>query len=234
MSLVDGPVLALQSADLLSEDGQGNIRDQWDKKIEIALWHSHEATALAVKACATASIVTRASIVWGRKMLELLPESEGRLIEGASRMLKATSFAVDAALDGMIFTSRAMASSVVARRGIWLRAWQADVHSKQLAAYPYKGGKLFGPSLDKILVEMRDKKKALPKSLCKPEQRTQPFRYPSFRQNHFQGKGRQDGRCVSWGPGKPQYRRPFSNPRSNHFPFLRGGKQDREPKAQKA
>lgn len=77
-------------------------------------------------------------------------------------MLKGTSFAADDTLDGMIFASRAMSSSVVAKRGIRLRIWQADMHSKQIVApYPYKGGKLFGPSLDKILVETRDKKKAL-------------------------------------------------------------------------
>lgn len=61
-------------------------------------------------------------------------------------MLKASSFVADATLDGLIFASRVMASSVVARRGIWLRAWQADIHFKQIvAAYPFKGEKLFGP-----------------------------------------------------------------------------------------
>lgn len=175
-------------------------RDAWDKKIEIALRHSHEATALVIKVCAVASIVTRESIMWGRKILELLPESESRLIEGASRLLKASSFAADATLDGMIFASRAMVSSVVARRGLWLWAWQADMHLKQLvAAYPYKGRKLFGPSLEKILVETRDKKKALPKSLCKPEQRNQSFCSPSFRMNRFQFRNQQGNRRATWG-----------------------------------
>lgn len=63
-------------------------------------------------------------------MLELLLESEMRLIEGALRILKAGSFAADVTTDGMIFASRAMAPSVVARHGFWLWAWQADMHSK--------------------------------------------------------------------------------------------------------
>lgn len=232
--LVDTPVLPLQSSDQLSEDGQGSIRDSWDKKIEIVLRHNHEATALAIKARATASVVTRASIVWGRKMLELLPDSETRLIDGASRMLKASSFVAEATLDGMIFASKAMASSVVARRGIWLRTWQAEMHSKQLvASYPFKGEKLFGPSLDKILVKTKVKKKALPKSLRKTEQRAQPFCYSSFRPNHFQSRNRQEGRRTSWGSGNPQYRWPFPTNRSNRFPFLRGCKQERVAKTQK-
>lgn len=181
--LVDAPVLALQSTGLLSEDGQGSLRDSWDKKIEIALRLNHEATAHA-----TASIVTRAVIVWGFKMLELLPESEHRLIEGATQMLKASSFAADSTLDGRIFASRALASLVVARQGVWLRAWQADLHSKQLAvAYTYKGGKLFGPSLEKILIETREKKKALLKTLHKSDLRGHSFRFPSFHANRFQG-----------------------------------------------
>lgn len=108
-------------------------------------------------------------------------------------MLKAGSFTADATLDGMIFASRALASSVVARRGLWLRAWQADIHSKQLvAAYPYKGGKLFGPALDRILVETKDKKEALPRSLKRFDQRSQSFRAStSFRQNRFRGQGSQ-------------------------------------------
>lgn len=130
-----------------------------------ALRQCHEATAMAIKACATASVVSRASIVWGKKMLELLPDSETRLREGASRILKASSFMADATLDALIFSSRAMASSTVARRGIWLRALQADAHSKQIVAgYPFQGEKLFGPHLDKILIETQDKKKALLRS----------------------------------------------------------------------
>lgn len=96
MPLVDAPVLAMQSPGLLSEDGQGTIRDPWDKKLEIALRHSHEATTLAIKACAATCIVARASIVWAKKMMELLPESETRLLEGVSRILKASSFSADA------------------------------------------------------------------------------------------------------------------------------------------
>lgn len=79
----------------------------------------------------------------------------------------------------MIFASRALASSVVARRRLWLRAWQADMHSKQLVA-AYKGGKLFGLSLEKILVETRDKKKALLKSLHRPTEPTLSFLSLSF------------------------------------------------------
>lgn len=118
--LVDAPVLAIQSSGLLSEDGQGFVKDVWDCRMDTTLRQCHEATVMAIKVCATASVISRASIVWGKKMIELLPESETRLREGASCILKASSFTADATLDALIFSSQAMASSTVARREVWL------------------------------------------------------------------------------------------------------------------
>lgn len=92
--------------------------------------------------------------MWGRKMMELQLDSESWLLAEASWMLKASVFSADATLDSLIFASRAMASLVVARRAIWLWVWQADICSKYIvASYPFKGEKLFGSHLDKILVE---------------------------------------------------------------------------------
>lgn len=103
-----------------------------------------------------------------------------KLLEKASRILKASAFTTDATLDALIVASRVMALSTVARRGIWLRAWQADTHSKQIvAAYRFQGGKLFGDHLDKILEETRDKKKAMPKSVKATEGVQDPFPFNS-------------------------------------------------------
>lgn len=85
--LVGTRVLAIQSSGLLSEDGQGSVKDVWDRHMDGSLRSCHEATAMAIKACTTASVVSRASIVWEKKMLKLLPDSETRLREGASRIL---------------------------------------------------------------------------------------------------------------------------------------------------
>lgn len=143
----------------------------------------HEATAITIKALSTASIVSRAAIVWMRKLIQLLPEGDKRSLEGANRVMKADAFTADATLDALTFCSQAMASEIVARRGIWLRAWQADLRSKNfVSAYPFQGEKLFGDALDRILVETRDKKKAMPKTICRFDRRgsnQHSFRPPS-------------------------------------------------------
>uniref|UniRef100_A0ACB8EKJ0 Uncharacterized protein n=1 Tax=Sphaerodactylus townsendi TaxID=933632 RepID=A0ACB8EKJ0_9SAUR len=104
--IIDGPVAALQSSGLVSKDGRGQIKDMQDRRSDQFCKRTHEATAMAIRASATASIVSRASIVWARKVLELIPPTETKAIEGVNRMLKAASFAADATLDAVTFSAR--------------------------------------------------------------------------------------------------------------------------------
>lgn len=115
---VDAPIVPLQSPGLLSEDSQGSVHDNLDKRIDTVLRRAHEATAMAIKASSIASVVSRAAIVWARKMLQLLPETDKRLLEGASRLLKAAAITSYATLDALVFCSRALASTTVARHSI--------------------------------------------------------------------------------------------------------------------
>lgn len=164
--VVDAPILDIQSSGLLSADGQGAIRDAWDRKIDYDLRRSYESSALAVKASSSASIVARATVVWAKKLLTLVPQTDTKVLEGLSRTVKANSFIADATLDTLTFSSRSIAAEVHTHRALWLCAWQADIKAKQIvAAYPFSGEKLFGSHLDKILVETRDKKKVMPNTL---------------------------------------------------------------------
>lgn len=97
--VVDAPILDIQSTGVLTEDGHGTIRDPWDRKIDHALRRAYESSAMAVRSNSFASIVTRATIVWGRKLLDLVPQTDTRVLEGLSRIIKANSFIADATLD---------------------------------------------------------------------------------------------------------------------------------------
>lgn len=54
---------------------------------------------MAIKASASASIVSWAAIVWMRKLTQLLPEGSRQTLEGTNRMMKAVAFMSDATLD---------------------------------------------------------------------------------------------------------------------------------------
>lgn len=68
--------MVLQYSGLLSEDGQVAVRDPLDKCIDVALKRAHKATAMAIKASAITSIVSQASIVWLRKLSQLIPQAD--------------------------------------------------------------------------------------------------------------------------------------------------------------
>lgn len=103
-------------------------------------------------------------------------------LEGAIRVLKAVSFTSDTTLGAMVFASRFL-SSAAARRTLWLRAWPTTAQDKIIVtAYPFQGDKLFAEALDKILVETRDKKKTMPRSLRRGDKR--PFTYQGFHSRH--------------------------------------------------
>lgn len=76
--------------------------------------------------------------------------------------MTAAEFTVDATLNSAKFGARAIASSVTARCLLWLKHQQADTRRKwRLASTPCKGAKLFGESLEPVLVESRDKRRVL-------------------------------------------------------------------------
>uniref|UniRef100_A0ACB8FNX0 Uncharacterized protein n=1 Tax=Sphaerodactylus townsendi TaxID=933632 RepID=A0ACB8FNX0_9SAUR len=196
--IIDGPVAALQSSGLVSKDGRGQIKDFQDRRSEQFCKRTHEAAAMAIRASATASIVSRASIVWARKVLELLPPTETKAIEGVNRMLKAASFAADATLDSVTFSARSMASAVATRRLLWLRMWQTDWRSKSMVSEcAFQGEKLFGEDLKEFLVDPKEKPKHLPKpfrafdrkqssnSSFRPQQGSSQFKRDNFRRPYW-------------------------------------------------
>lgn len=99
---------------------------------------AHEAMATANKASATASIASRAVIVWVHKIIQLILLENCRLLEGATRVLKASAIPTDATLDALTFACGSQKRPVV-------RVWQADFHTKYLvSAYPFQDDCLFG------------------------------------------------------------------------------------------
>uniref|UniRef100_A0ACB8GD79 Uncharacterized protein n=1 Tax=Sphaerodactylus townsendi TaxID=933632 RepID=A0ACB8GD79_9SAUR len=198
----DGLVAALQSSGLVSKDGRGQIKETQDRRAEQFCKRIHEAAAMAIRASATASIVSKASIVWARKVLEILPPTETKAIGGVNRMLKAASFAADATLDSVTFSARSMASSVAAVGLLWLRAWQTDWRSKAMVSEcAFQGEKLFGEDLKEFLVDPKEKPKHLPKPSrnfdrkpssnfnFRPQQGANQFKRDNFRRS-YRNQGR--------------------------------------------
>ncbi|XP_053114316.1 uncharacterized protein LOC128328210 [Hemicordylus capensis] len=95
--------------------------------------------------------------------MSLVPPENVNLRQGQYKLARASALMADSGLDCLQHASRALAAGVAVRRGLWLKHWKVDNKSKvALAATPFLGGKLFGESLEPVLVETSDKKKAMP------------------------------------------------------------------------
>lgn len=83
--------------------------------------------------------------------------------------------------DAAKFTSRAIASTVMAWHVLWLCSWQADAKSKwRLASEPFMGGKLFREAMEPILVETKERRKILPSLLRQADRPVHNSRHLMF------------------------------------------------------
>ncbi|KAL8220845.1 UNVERIFIED_CONTAM: hypothetical protein K2H54_055529 [Gekko kuhli] len=190
--LIDAPVVALHSGVVMPKDGENALKDVFDCKNENALKKAHEAMSLAIRSAATLSNFTRATAIWADNLLQDPEVSPLVLRRTLLKMKRAAEFAADASQDNIQFCARAQAANIIIRRNIWLKHWKVDALSKtNLATEKFSGRLLFGESnLDKVLVETREKKKAMPSSSYRRERDTKNRPSRSFRPNYTYNSGR--------------------------------------------
>ncbi|KAL8213096.1 UNVERIFIED_CONTAM: hypothetical protein K2H54_060713 [Gekko kuhli] len=205
--IVDAPVTALISRAAFPRDGDGSLKCKADCDSELALCRAHETLALSIRASVATSLAARASLGWAHQLLSELSAGSQKFKEYLERIEKASAFMADGSLDSMRFSARAMASAVVARRHLWLKSWNIDSLSKtNVATYAFLGGKLFGDTLNRILIETKGKVKVLPYSTRRKDHPSRFQRVQSeYRKSRYSRPRPYD---------KPQYQdrasRPFS------------------------
>ncbi|XP_070605557.1 uncharacterized protein [Erythrolamprus reginae] len=174
---VDSPMVALASPNFISGSTDHALGTE-DRRIEVTLRRPHVAAAWAVKTSLAASFFNRTFLLWLREMQARIPATDLRTHQDIKMLVAAAEYSAEATLTSAKFASRALASTVTARRLLWLRRWKVDPNYKwKLATSPYKGGKLFGEVLEPLLVETKDKRKVLPTS----SRRSPYFQNPPFR-----------------------------------------------------
>ncbi|KAL8221158.1 UNVERIFIED_CONTAM: hypothetical protein K2H54_060202 [Gekko kuhli] len=108
------------------------------------------------------------------------------------KMKRVAEFAVDTSQDSIQFCARAQAATIIIHRNIWLKYWKVDSLSKSnLAMEKFSGRLLFGESnLDKVLVETKEEKKAMPSSVYRQEREAKTRPSHSFCTPYNTGWGR--------------------------------------------
>ncbi|XP_061486113.1 uncharacterized protein LOC133386469 [Rhineura floridana] len=142
-----------------------------------------------MRASASASIFSRASMMWLDDLLEDDNPDPVAFKRALLKLRKTAAFVADATLDATQLGARAMTTQIVARRTLWLRHWQADSAARlNLSKAPYSGSLLFGEeALKAVLVDPKDAHKPVLATIKNIDHR--PLRrFPSFRSNQpFRG-----------------------------------------------
>ncbi|XP_061493755.1 uncharacterized protein LOC133389877 [Rhineura floridana] len=179
---IDEPISSLVSRSLLPREGDSHLKDATERRLDFALRKTHEAIAFSMRASTSASIFTRAAMMWLDDLIEDHNPDPASLRRSLLKLRKTAAFVADATLDANQLAARALAAQIVARRTLWLRHWQADSTARvNLSRAPYAGSLLFGEeALRAVLVDPKDTRKPVLATVKNVERR--PFRrFASYR-----------------------------------------------------
>lgn len=212
---IDLPVVSLSSPNAASAAPEDALCPE-DKRLEQTLIKGHQASAWAVRAATSASFFSRSALLWLRQLQERLSPRGSRARRDINKLKVALEYTADASLDVDRFASKSIASSITTRRLLWLKQWQADNRAKwRLAFSAYSTNLLFGPPLEPLLVESKDKRKVLQAATKKQEGWHQPF----YRRQPFQGQDR------GFSNSRPQCQAP---PRQGTSFYSRSGRNEQQ------
>lgn len=130
------------------------FRDLLDQKIDLDFKKAYSATGGARRPAITLAAVGRAINSWTSNVEKLLSEAadQERIVSVLQEHSLAGDFVAKASVDIIRSAARAMLSSVMSRRALWLKLWVADTASKSnWSKIPYDGTNLFGPKLDSAI-----------------------------------------------------------------------------------
>uniref|UniRef100_A0A803JFK7 Lamina-associated polypeptide 2 alpha C-terminal domain-containing protein n=1 Tax=Xenopus tropicalis TaxID=8364 RepID=A0A803JFK7_XENTR len=162
--VVDAPVSRLSKATTLPVPDASAFKDPTDKKLEGFLKASFSASGSALLPILASAWVSRAIEAWANTLLQLSQEEgyPAQIPQLVSYIIEANSFIGEAVLDAAKLVARSSALSVASRRSLWLKLWSADLSSKKsLIAIPFKGSRLFGEELEKIISQATGGKSTL-------------------------------------------------------------------------
>ncbi|XP_041418680.1 uncharacterized protein LOC121393664 isoform X2 [Xenopus laevis] len=161
---VDAPVSRLSKNTALPVPDAAAFKDPTDKRLEGFLRSIFISAGSTFRPIIAAAWVSRAMADWAQELLDGLKNNLPRaeLSSLADQMVDANAFLGDALLDSLQASARTSATAVAARRALWLKHWTADLSSKKaLTSMAFKGRRLFGDDLEKIISQATGGKSTL-------------------------------------------------------------------------
>ncbi|XP_069813158.1 uncharacterized protein [Dendropsophus ebraccatus] len=178
---IDHPVAKISKKNALPFEDTAVLKDPLDKRADIYLKKSWEASTSAFKPLIATTSVARSLKMWMTELKDKVKESNPNqdFNQAFTTIDNAVSFISEASADALKLSARSAALSNSARRSIWVKEWKGDTTSKaKLCGVPCEGKLLFGSALESILEKASDRKKGFP---LIPQQTSRPFRGRDFK-----------------------------------------------------
>ncbi|XP_075057050.1 centrosomal protein of 170 kDa-like [Mixophyes fleayi] len=139
---VDSAIADLSSRTTLPCDNGEPLKDAMDRRMETSFRKLHISSGITLKSGIAMALVSRALRLWASTLHADIKDRINRLylLKSLEVMQKSIDFLCEAMLDTIVFSSKSMASAVVARRSLWLRPWAPDRQLKiRLTTLPCEG-----------------------------------------------------------------------------------------------
>ncbi|XP_041439823.1 uncharacterized protein LOC121400553 [Xenopus laevis] len=179
---VDIPIARMSRRTTIPVEETSGLKDPMDRRADTALRRSYGAAAELSKPSIAAVSVSRTLKYWLNNLAEDIDSGVSRddLLDAFKYITLAADFLCDTAVESVKLSARLMALSSVGRRALWMKAWKADLSSKNsLCSMGFEPGKLFGSKLDALIESLQGgKSKTLPQDRPRALKRNF-FRYRS-------------------------------------------------------
>ncbi|XP_066450109.1 uncharacterized protein [Eleutherodactylus coqui] len=162
---VDAAIAMVSRKSGLPFEDTSHLKDSLDNKVDITMRKAWSTSSLIIKSNIAATSVARSMAVWLDQLASLIDQKASReeFASGIPLLQMATGFLADASMETVRFGARTAALSNTARRAVWVKEWSGDLTSKnKLCTLPFRGTRIFGPDLDRLLEKAADKNQGLP------------------------------------------------------------------------
>lgn len=159
------------------------FQDMLDRKIDLDLMKAYSAVGGTCRTAIVTAAVGGAISGLTANIEKLLREGADleKIITSLQELNLAGYFVAEASVDIIKSSARALLSSVMARRALWLKPRVADAASKtNWCKIPYDGSNLFGSKLDSAISKIAGGKSGLTSSDRRPKSQKGPTSIPQY------------------------------------------------------
>lgn len=172
--LVDVAVMRLARHVTLPMDVAVSFKEPLDRRMDLDMKKAYIAAGSACRPVLALTSLAKAITSWAESIKADLQSGEDMTtsLKLLTNIKHLGDFVGEAAIDSLRCSARAMQSSVMAKRALWLKPWTADISSNvNWCCIPFNGTALFGNKMESEISKVTGGKTGILSQDVKPKKR---------------------------------------------------------------